>query len=228
MREDSRIAMGLLAKCGAVIKNSHIVYTAGDHGEAYVNKDGIYVDPFLTSIICSEMAIRIHEFMQENKEKRGIAIVSPAVGGVALSQWTTHHLKLLGYDAVALYADKETVKGADGKDQEVFVLKRGYDELVAGRVVIVVEDVLNTGGSAAKTVKAVRDKSSDVQMVVAVCNRGGVTRETLGVNHLEALINVNLARYPAADCPLCRKQVPINTSVGHGREFLKQHPEYPR
>jgi orotate phosphoribosyltransferase len=62
--------------------------------------------------------------------------------------------------------------------------------------------------------------SGMVQAVVALCNRGGVTAEDLGVHHLHALVNVKMPMHPADDCPLCHHNIPINTNVGHGRAFL--------
>jgi len=46
----------LLARIGAIISDSHVVYTKGDHGTAYVNKDVLYEDPRDVSKVCEEIA----------------------------------------------------------------------------------------------------------------------------------------------------------------------------
>ncbi len=206
----------LLANLGVVITNSHIVYTSGKHGSAYVNKDAIYPHTRETSELCFALADRITDIKVVNDVPLiPKAVVAPAVGGVILSQWTAHHLS--GYCSdrwmgiPALYADKV----GDG-----FVIKRGYEKIVAGKKTLVVEDILNTGGSALKTVEAVRKAGGDVVAVGALCNRGGVTAEELGVPHLVTLLDVKMDAWDAAECPLCAQGVPINTSVGHGAEFL--------
>lgn len=54
-----------------------------------------------------------------------------------------------------------------------------------------------------------------------LCNRGGVRPEDVGgVPDLFALVNVSLDAWDEAECPLCKTNVPINTSVGKGKEYL--------
>jgi orotate phosphoribosyltransferase len=54
-----------------------------------------------------------------------------------------------------------------------------------------------------------------------LCNRGGVKPEDVGnPPELFALANVKLDAWDEADCPLCDQDIPINISVGKGREFL--------
>ncbi len=91
--------------------------------------------------------------------------------------------------------------------------------------VLVVEDILTTGGSVKKVVEATRAIGSTVIGVGALCNRGGVTAKELGeVPQLFALINVQLDAWDEKACPLCAKKIPINTEVGKGQEFLAKHP----
>lgn len=102
-----------------------------------------------------------------------------------------------------------------------FGFKRGYDKLIAGKRVLVVEDVLTTGGSVRAVVDAIRALKGDIVGVGVLCNRGGITVQDIGdVPRLEALVHVTLDAWDEAECPLCRQGVPINTSVGKGSEFL--------
>lgn len=236
----------LLADAGAIITGSHIVYKSGKHGDAYVNKDALYVNPAATFEVSKEMAHLASARCRELGLTE-IAVVAPAVGGVALSQWTTYYLCQLGVKAIALYADKAEVAfvlsenddeqrkvlvKVDGKWVNVpdkaamsystgeFVLKRGYDKLVAGKKVLAVEDVLTTGGSLKASVAAIRAAGGDPFMAVALCNRGGVTAEAIGVPSLESLLDIRLEMHDEDACPLCAAGVSINTSVGHGKAYL--------
>ena len=196
----------ILNQAGAVITGSHIVYTSGWHGEAYVNKDAVYPHTREVSKLCRAIAERF--------AKSGVeAVIAPAVGGVILSQWVAHHLtELTGREVLGLYAEKEG---------DSFRIKRGYDRLVTGRKVLVVEDVLTTGGSVKKVVEAVRSAGGNVIAAAALCNRGGVTKTDLGeVPELCALVNLRLDSWEEEECPLCARKVPVNTAVGKGREFL--------
>jgi orotate phosphoribosyltransferase len=195
-----------LTELGALIVDSHIVYTSGKHGSAYVNKDAIYPHTAATSSLCEQIA--------RHFRGRGVdVVIAPAVGGVILSQWTAHHLTgFEGHEVLGAYAEKR--EGGDG-----FIIKRGYDRLVQGRRVLVVEDILTTGGSVKKVVETVRAIGGDVVGVGALCNRGGIAATDIGgVPELFALINVSLESFDPSDCPLCRAKVPINTSVGKGKQ----------
>jgi orotate phosphoribosyltransferase len=190
----------ILADAGAVISGSHVVYTSGRHGSAYVNKDAVYPDTHRVSELCGLLA-------DLARPQRPEIVCGPALGGIILAQWTGNHLNL-----PAVYAEKLPEGGLG--------LRRGYDKLVHGRRVLVVEDILNTGGSVAQAIEAVREAGGEVVTVAALVNRGNVTAEQLGVPALDALVSLDLDSWAAQECPLCRDGVAVNTDVGKGREFL--------
>src|SRR5262249_31983555 len=141
------------------------------------------------------------------RDARPEVVCGPALGGIILSQWMGHHLGVL-----AVYAEKLRDGG--------LALRRGYDRLVAGRGVLVGEDVMTAGGPVRRAVAAVRAAGGEVIAVAALCNRGNVTAADLDVPRLVALVELSLDSWDAAACPLCRDGVPIDTRVGKGREFL--------
>jgi orotate phosphoribosyltransferase len=208
---NSQEILRILEAHHALIQNSHIVYTSGKHGSAYVNKDAIY--PYTTAVSRLCQAIADH-FVLRNIE----VVAAPALGGIILSQWTAYHLSTADKPVLAVFAEKTEGGG--------FAFRRGYDALVAGRRVLVVEDILTTGGSLKEAIGAVRSAGGEVVAAAALCNRGGVTSEDVGgVPELFALTEISLDSWEAANCPLCAQGVPINTQVGKGREFLaRQNP----
>jgi orotate phosphoribosyltransferase len=205
----------LLERHGAIIRNSHLVYTSGRHGSTYINKDAIYPHTGAVSKLCEELASIAVGLDVEVVAAPAVGldvevVAAPAVGGVILSQWTAHHL---GCGTLSVYAERGEGVG--------FELRRGYDRLVRGRRVLVVEDVVTTGGSLGAVIRAVADAGGDVVRVAAMVNRGGVTARDVGSQTgLLSLATVDMESYAAADCPLCRAGVPINVEVGKGREFL--------
>ena len=200
--------LSVLGKVGAVITNSHVVYTSGMHGKVYVNKDAVYPHTAETSRLCRAIAER---FADDNVQ----VVVAPAIGGVILSQWVAYHLsEITGREVLGVYAEKS----ASG---DAFVIKRGYDKLIVGKNVLVVEDILTTGGSAKKVIEATRAIGGNVVGLGVLCNRGGITPEDVAnVPKLTALVNMKLDAWDEAACPLCEQNVPVNTDVGKGREFL--------
>ena len=197
----------IFKETGAILTDSHIVYTSGKHGSAYVNKDAVYPHTAKISRLCLSLAEKFQKVPID-------LVIAPVVGGVILSQWVASHLSnLLRRQIFAVYAEKEG---------EGFVIKRGYAGLVQGKNVWVVEDILNTGGSVRKVVEAVRTIGGKVVGVGALVNRGRISAAALGeVPRLETLLEIDLEAWEAKDCPLCARKVPINTEVGKGRDYLK-------
>ncbi|MDO8470868.1 MAG: phosphoribosyltransferase family protein [bacterium] len=197
---DQDEVLRILREVGAVL-NGHFVLTSGKHSEVYVNKDALYPYTGKTGRLC--------EMIAKHFEQDGVqTVIGPAMGGVILSQWTAYHLDwILGRDVSAVYAEK--VGNGDA-----FTISRGYDELIPGRKVLVVEDVLTTGGSAKKVVEVVRQLGGNVVGVGVLCNRGGVTFHDVGdVPKLFALCTITLNTWAREECPLCSQGVPIK----HGR-----------
>lgn len=198
----------VLGKVGAIIADSHIVYTSGKHGTTYINKDAVYPHTKETSDLCRAIA---QQFANDDVE----VVIAPAMGGVILSQWTAHHLsEITGREVFGVYAEK-------AENGDAFIIKRGYDKIVAGKNVLVVEDVLTTGGSAKKVVEATRAFGGNIVGLGVLCNRGGITPEDVAnPPKLFALVNVKLDAWDEAECPLCAQGVPINTNIGRGKEYL--------
>lgn len=198
--------LATLARVGALLTNDHLVYTSGRHGSSYVNKDALYPHTTATSEVCARIAGQFAE--------QGVEVVAgPTVGGVIMAQWTAHHLsRLTGREVLAVYAEEEVGEG--GARRRLF--RRGYDALVAGRRVLVVEDILTTGGSVRLVVAAAGAAGGTVVGVGALCNRGGVSAEAIGAPTLFCLSEVPLESFAAEACPLCAAGVPINTRLGKG------------
>lgn len=183
----------------------HFQYTSGKHGEQYINKDAIYPDTANISELCS--------FMAEPFVGRDIdTVLGPAMGGVILAQRVAEHLtKAEGRPIFGVYADKS-------RDGEGLEIKRGYDAFVKGKNVLVVEDILNTGGSAKKAIEVVRENGGNVIALSALVNRGGVTSEDVGDVPINSLLSVTMESWEAEDCKLCKSGIPLNTNVGHAKK----------
>jgi len=203
MNEDE--VLELLQKVGA-FRAGHFVFVSGLHADTYVNKNAMYPYTREMSKLCRSIAER---FVGKNVG----AVVGPATGGIILSQWVAYHLsELEGREVYGTYADKD----GDG-----FVIKRGYDEVMKGKNVLVVEDLVTTGGSLRKVVEAARAVGANVVGAVAICNRGDVTKEMTGnPPEFVSLLTVHLEQWPESECELCQGNIPVNTDIGHGKDFL--------
>lgn len=191
-----------------ILLKTHVVYTSGHHGESYVNKDAIYPHTQELSRLCFEMARRFDEAGGEAD-----IVAGPTVGGVILSQWVAYFLsQLTGRDVLSLFSEEDADKNR--------LFKRGYDALLPGQRVLLVEDVITTGGSIAKVGAAVKKNGGKVVGISALVNRSGGKVQTIDGLAVRALLNIDLKSYTEKECPLCEKGVAINADVGKGREYL--------
>lgn len=198
----------VLKQINAIVTNNHFVYTSGMHGSVYIRKDMLYPHTKETSLVCQMIAKKFKDVDID-------IVVGPSIGGIILSQWVAFHLsKLKKKEVLGVFTEKD--------EQSNQVFKRGYDEIVKGKNILVVEDLTTTGGSVRKVVNAVKNAGGNVVEVCVMVNRNPekVTSEIVGA----PLTYLGIFRAEAFDrekCPLCKKKIPINTAVGHGKKFLQ-------
>lgn len=206
---DSTI-MQMFSDVGAIVTGSHFVYTSGRHSSVYINKDALYLHTGTIATLCKRM---IEPFKPEQID----VVVGPVLGGIVLSQWAAHHLnqRRTNGETLAVYAEK----ASDGRDKQ-FYFGRGYSRYIAGKNILIVEDVLTTGGSARQVIELVRGLGGNVVALSALCNRGNVSSSDVGEVMVSALVSVDLNTYAPEDCPLCKANVPVNMELGKGKSFL--------
>lgn len=206
MKKQSEI-LNILKKTNAIMTNSHFVLTSGLHSGTYLNKDALY--PFTNE------ASKVGKLFAEKFKDKDIEIVAaPALGGIILSQWTAYHLsKLKKKIILGIYTEK-----TPDKDQ---IFTRGYDKLVKGKKVLVIEDLTTTGGSVKKVINSVKKAKGKVVAVGVMVNRNpkNVNSKTMSVPFY-SLGSLIVESYNANNCPLCDKKIPINIYVGHGKKYL--------
>lgn len=198
----------LLKSIGAIITDSHFVYTSGKHGSVYLRKDILYPYTKKTSDVCKLIA---DKFKGQDID----VVVGPSIGGIILSQWTAYHLsKFKKKEVFGVFTEKD-----ENSDQ---IFKRDYDKLIKGKKILIVEDLTTTGGSVKKVVNSVGKAGGIVISVCVMVNRDPekVTSKSVGAP-LSSLGIFKAESFGADECPLCKKNVPINTIVGHGKKYLQ-------
>jgi len=207
MKDDQ--ALKLLKKTKAILTNGHFVGTSGRHMGIYINKDALYPHPMEASKMGKL-------FAQKNMKLNIDVVAAPALGGIVLSTWTAYHLsKLKKKEVLGVYTEK------DAEKNQIFT--RGYDALIKGKNVLVIEDLTTTGGSVKKVVDSVRKAGGKVVRVCVMVNRDpeNINSKSIGAP-FSSLAVLKAESWEEKDCPLCKKNVPVNTSVGHGKKFLEE------
>jgi orotate phosphoribosyltransferase len=179
-------------------KQPHALLTSGQHSNGFFNSGLVSEDPALLIEASFDLARAVAE---EINIDLLTYVVGPALGAVTLAhcvasafqRWTRELCKS---------SFTEKVEHSDGTTSMVLkrsTLKEGEDE------VLVVEDVLTTGGSAEKTIEAVSHAGGHAAPVVAVLvNRSGLTH-VRGGRKIVALIDHPMPMWMASECPLCKQ-----------------------
>src|SRR5438309_10674274 len=187
-------ALQAFESAGAFLRG-HFVYTSGRHGADYLEKFRILEDPGGTAALAAMIA--------EQFGKSQIQLVAgPTMGGIILAYEVARHL---GVDAV--YVERGEHGGR--------VLRRGF-EIPPGTRVLVVDDVVTTGGSVAET-EACITKAGGV-----VIGIGGLADRTAGRAATNvpffACLTVDFPSYPPDACPHCAAGVPVAAPRGSGKK----------
>ena len=200
--------LDILKKVGAILPG-HFVGVSGKHFNIYITKDALFPHVLEVEKVCQM-------FAEKNKNFEIDVVATPALGGIILAQGTAYALsKIKGKEILAVFTEKT------GDGDQVFT--RGYDKYVNGKNILVLEDLTTTGGSVLKVIASVKKAGGNVVAVSVMVNKSPkvVTSELFGVP-LRALGELEVENYNAKDCPLCKKNIPMNTEFGHGKKFLAE------
>ena len=188
---------------GVVIEDGHFNYASGLHGTTYINKDAIFLDPVQLNLLSREIAAHF-------RDERVHTVLGPVVEGAKLAGFVALNATLYNNNPpipVGLVYAAHTDKIAGGK----FAIRRALHKYIAWRRVLIVDDVITTGSSIVRVIKAVRSLNATVVGVGTFFNRGGVTSATLGVPKLYSIVDLPLDAWPKEECALCREGIPLTS-----------------
>lgn len=200
--------LDILKKTNALITDNHFVLTSGKHSPTYINKDALYPHTKQAAAVGKLFAEKFKDFDID-------VVAAPALGGIILSQWTASQLsKIKKKEVLGVYTEKTLEKNQ--------IFTRNYDKLVKGKNVLVIEDLTTTGGSVKKVVESVREHGGNVVAVGVMVNRDpkNVNAELMDAPFF-ALGELFTENYDQDQCPMCKKNIPVNTDVGHGKKYLE-------
>lgn len=177
--------MDLLAlfKERQALLEGHFLLTSGLHSARYLQCARVLMDPELATRLGRDLADKLRPFLGGVSPT---AVVAPALGGVLVA-----HEVARGFGCRGLFTERQ-----DG----VMTLRRGF-ELRAGEPVVVVEDVITTGGSTREVLDCVRARGAQVLAVGSLVDRSGGEVD-LGLPRA-SLLPLEVEAWEAAACPLC-------------------------
>lgn len=171
--------LSVFRTCGALLEG-HFLYASGRHGRQFLQAARVLQYPEHTERLCRALAERY-------AGADIAAVIGPATGGIVLAYETARHLRCR-----AAFTEK------DGPDE--MALKRGF-RLEPGARVLVVEDVITTGGSVKKTIRHLRGRGAEVAGVAVLIDRSG--GEAAFDCRFDALARLDMESWAPGACALC-------------------------
>lgn len=213
---------------GVVVREGHFVYSSEKHGSVYINKDILLSDPLRAQTLADELGRKI---LARDLDLGVEVVIGPAMSGIKMSHLVASFLSEFFRTqdwsddgprrVLSVYAEK------DGPER--FALRRGFDDVVKDRKVLIAEDIVTEGGTARRVVDAVMAAGGTVVGVVALWNRGSRREIVLPVPGtsreikipIVGLVEERLDAWGEDECPLCAQKVPFST-LGHAASFLQK------
>ena len=168
-----------------VLLEGHFLLTSGRHSNAYLQCARVFQYPQYAQELCGALA-------ETFKAAKVELCIGPALGGVVIAYETARALGVRG-----LFAERDK----DG----TMALRRGF-LICPGERVLVLEDVVTTGGSAKEVLELVGSMGGKVVGVGTIVDRSGGSAD-FGVPY-SSLIRLEAAAHFPADCPLCKAGIP--------------------
>ncbi len=177
----------IFQKCGALLKG-HFQLSSGLHSNKYLQCALVLQHPRYARLLGEELA-------QKFSSQKIDVVIGPAMGGVIIAYETARAL-----NARALFTERWQGK---------MVLRRGFKIKERERVLII-EDVLTTGGSAMEVVNLIKEQRGETIGIGAIVDRS--SKKVFASEQFfkyDFLFKLSPETFPADDCPLCKQRIPL-------------------
>ncbi|RAK10529.1 orotate phosphoribosyltransferase [Halanaerobium saccharolyticum] len=168
-----------------VIQEGHFVLSSGRHADIYMQCAKVLQYPEHASTLAAEIA---KKWTDEEID----VVIGPALGGVVLSYAVAEELGVR-----SIFSER---KSGEMK------IRRGF-ELEVGEKVLVVEDVVTTGGSVKEVLAVLEELDVEIVGLSSIVDR---SNGEVGFNYdFKPLLPVDIKSYKAGQCELCQQGMPI-------------------
>jgi orotate phosphoribosyltransferase len=178
-RED---LLDLFRKSGALL-DGHFRLTSGLHSSGYLQCALVLQHPQHAESLGRAIADHVRDL-------RPTVVLSPALGGIVIGHEVARALGVR-----AIFAERQ---------DSALTLRRGFIIAESDRI-LVVEDVLTTGGSTKETMQVGRAAGGRIVGAAAIVNRGAPRFDV----PFAALVQMQLPTYEPDQCPLCAQGLPV-------------------
>ncbi|MEA4925546.1 MAG: orotate phosphoribosyltransferase [Syntrophomonadaceae bacterium] len=176
---DKAEATSIFIQSGALMEG-HFKLTSGRHSNRYMQCAQVLQYPAFTEQLARHIADKFADVKIDY-------VIGPAMGGIIVAYEVARQLGVPG-----IFCERENGKMA---------LRRGF-KLEPGQKVLVVEDVVTTGGSVVEVMDIVRQSGAEVVGVGVLVDRSG-GKVDFGVK-TEPVLAMDIESWEASACPLCQ------------------------
>jgi orotate phosphoribosyltransferase len=155
---------------------------------------GLHSDEYLQCALVLQHPVLAEQFGRDLAAQLGPAdiVMSPAIGGLIIGHEVARAL-----GARFIFTERDAGKMS---------LRRGFS-LEIGQRVVVVEDVITTGGSTREVIDLARAAGAEVTRAGSIIDRSGGSAD-LGVTRV-ALATLQVRTWKPEECPLCQQGLPV-------------------
>jgi orotate phosphoribosyltransferase len=186
-----------------IFLTGHFLLSSGRHSGQYINKDAIYCIPGLFSWLVRKFA----SILDNDFESTGYTIITgPAIAGTVLAAPIAIKLnKIFVYPEKGVRSEFKEYPIGQIVKSNVMEFRRGYNKIIEGEKVVIVEDIITTGASVQKTIDAIKHCGGECVGILSIWNRGTWAK---GIK-MVSLVNKFIESWPANNCPLCKNNIPL-------------------
>jgi len=175
---DTQEVLDIFRQTGVMLEG-HFQLTSGRHSNRYMQCAKLFQYPDIAERFAKELAAKFS----------GVDLVAgPAVGGIILAYEVSRQLKVPN-----IFAEREN---------GVMTFRRGFT-VPQGARVLVVEDVVTTGGSVKEVIELVRSLGGEPVGIGSIVDRSSGAVDFGMPFH--AVLSMEVVSYPPEDCPLCKQ-----------------------
>lgn len=177
--------LALFDKTGALL-SGHFELSSGLHSPNYLQCAKVLQFPVYAHKLCKALAEPV-------KDRKIDVVIGAATGGIIISFLMAYYLKCR-----SIFVER--------KDEKL-LLRRGF-ELKAGEKVLIVEDVITTGGTIEEMMGVIKENKALIGGLCSLINRSRGLKKIGGVNII-SLLELNMPMYKKKECPLCKVGEPV-------------------
>jgi orotate phosphoribosyltransferase len=182
--------MELFEQTGAYL-HGHFRLTSGLHSPEYLQCAKVLAFPAYAERFGRELAQKVQNLIGSVPVD---TVVAPAMGGI-----------IIGYEVARALNARSLFTERDAASNEM-TLRRGFEVRLDERVVVI-EDVITTGGSTKEVIRVMEAAAANVLAAGSIIDRSG-GRADVGVPRV-SLETLDAIAYNPESCPLCRQGIPI-------------------